>query len=279
MVRKTNRVNRDFDVVVFHDVCHDGITALWAAKQAYPDAEPYPGKYHEEPDYERLAYKRVLVVDFSWKRPTMLKLREVTRDLLVLDHHKTAEKELEGLDFCVFDMGRSGAGLAWDELVGGPRPLLIDYVEDRDLWRFDLPSCREVHYACNSFPLTLEARTVLMARTIESLVVMGEPIVRYHDKLVQSAAKWALRETIDRHNVPSICCPIVELVSDLGHTLAEDEPFAAVWSNLRDGGRQVSLRSCGVRGLDVGEIAAKFGGGGHRNSAGYTDRQYWRSRG
>jgi len=35
-------------------------------------------------------------------------------DVVVLDHHQTAQKALEGLNFAHFDMTKSGAVLAWN---------------------------------------------------------------------------------------------------------------------------------------------------------------------
>lgn len=258
------------DVIVYHDNCHDGITALWVAAQKFPHAEHYPGKYDEAPDLERLMGKHVLIVDFSWKLPEMLQVLGVAASLRVLDHHKTAKADLARLDSSValFDMDRSGAGLAWDELIGGPRLDLVDYVEDRDLWRFKLAGCKEVHAACNSYPLTLEARDQLMARSVSDLAREGEAILRYHDRLVESAAKNATREVIAGYDVPSIACPNPELISDLGHRLCTGEPFAAVWVEKPDGTKSYSLRSTD-EGMDVGEIAKSLGGGGHRNAAGF----------
>lgn len=256
-------------IVVYHDRCHDGITALFVALQHWPDAEPYAGNYDVPPDMERLRGADVAIIDFSWKRPAMLAVKDVARTLLVLDHHKTAEAELAGLDGCVFDMGRSGAGLAWDWLIGGARPRLIDYVEDRDLWRFCLPRCREVHAACNSYPLTLAARTLLMDRDVDALADEGAGILRYHDKLVASIAEQAGTLALGGYTVPAVACPAIELISDVGHTLARGAPFAAMFIDKPDGARQYSLRS-DDNGIDVGAFARSFGGGGHPHAAGFT---------
>lgn len=268
-------------VIIYHDNCHDGITALWCALQRWPRATPYAAKYDVPPDLERLRHQDVVVVDFSWKLKQMLSICSVARNLLVLDHHKTAAAELEGLEHAItvmnkkvrvcFDMERSGAGIAWDVLMGQggvPMPLLVDYVEDRDLWRFKLSNSKEVHAACSTYPLTVEVRDILMNRSIESLVTEGAGILRYHDKLVESAAKHALTESIGGYTVPSISCPTIEIVSDLGNRLAVGHPFAAVWVDRSDGTRSYSLRSTN-EGVDVGEVAKTFGGGGHRNAAGF----------
>jgi oligoribonuclease NrnB/cAMP/cGMP phosphodiesterase (DHH superfamily) len=256
-------------IVVYHDKCHDGITALWVAKQCWPEAEPYAGNYDVPPDLDKLRGADVVIVDFSWKRAALLSVKEVAASLRIIDHHKTSQAELAGIDGCTFDMERSGAGLAWDLLIGGKRPPLIGYVEDRDLWRFRLPECREVHAACNSYPLTLEARDTLMQRDATELATEGRAILRYHDKLVEAAAKLATTMEIGGHTVPALACPVIEMTSDLGHALAKGAPFAVIYTDRPNGSRLHSLRSADD-GMDVSEIAKAFGGGGHKHAAGFT---------
>lgn len=289
--------------IVYHDHCHDGITALWCALQAIPDGVPYPATYSKAVDVEAFRGGRVVFVDFCWPLDVMNAIREVAESVLVIDHHKSALDMMDAAGtgvvmlrgqptwqghiesaqqdswenartqiYCVFDMARSGAGLAWDVLVGRPRPPLIDYVEDRDLWRFALPFSREVHAACGSYPLTLEMRATLVMWPIEKLIQEGDAVLRYHRILVADAAKFALRETIGGHDVPSVSLPLLALGSDVGHILCQGEPFAAYWMERPDGSRYYGLRSAEGVGVDVSEIAKQYGGGGHRHAAGFTRR-------
>jgi hypothetical protein len=103
-------------LVFFHDRCTDGWCAAWLARRRWADAELVPVNYGDSKKdssiIERGSGRHVLVVDFSLPRDDLLKLREIASSLLVLDHHKTAAADLAGLDFCVFDMDRSGVGLA-----------------------------------------------------------------------------------------------------------------------------------------------------------------------
>jgi len=257
------------DVIVYHDCCHDGLTAACVALLRYPFADLFPAGYSNPPDTESLRGKDVLVVDYSWKRDAMLAIANNARSIRVFDHHKTAEAELAGLDFCVFDMQRSGAGITWDELFPEEkRPTLVDYVEDRDLWRFALPNSREVHAACDSYPSTIETRLSLMSTDIDQLASEGRAILRYHEKLVGQALEERPRENIAGYNVPCVALPVISMRSDVAGRLSEGEPFAATYTLRADGSRIFSLRSRGD-GVDVSEVAERFGGGGHKHAAGF----------
>lgn len=256
-------------IIVYHGDCHDGITAAWVCQQRWPGADLYAAMHDVPPEWERLAGRHVVMVDFAWKRPVLEMLARSVASMLILDHHVTTKADLDGFPNTVFDMNRSGAGLAWDVLFPDEdRPELINYVEDRDLWRFSLPGSREIHAACNSYDLTIEDRRLLMAKDVLELLDEGHAILRYHNKLVRSAMRHAKRATIGGYDVPFLVCPSIELISDIGAKLAKGEPFAALELKLADGTSRMSLRSA-PDGLDVGEIAKQLGGGGHKHSAGY----------
>jgi nanoRNase/pAp phosphatase (c-di-AMP/oligoRNAs hydrolase) len=66
--------------------------------------------------------------------------------------------------------------------------------------------------------------------------------------------------------------PVVECgrhcASEIVGELSERRPFAASWQE-RDGAVHYELRSR-AGGLDVSEIARRFGGGEHQHTAGFT---------
>jgi hypothetical protein len=72
--------------------------------------------------------------------------------------------------------------------------------------------------------------------------------------------------TIAGHTVPACNVPYM-WASDAGHIMAQGHPFAACfWID----GKEIafSLRSA-PDGLDVSEIAKRFGGGGHKHAAAF----------
>lgn len=170
--------------------------------------------------------------------------------------------------YAYFDMERSGAGIAWDFFNPGvPRPALVDHVEDRDLWRFALPGTREIQAAVFSFPYTFETWDALAYGDMVKLRTEGEAIERKHHKdVAELVGVCCRRMTIGGYSVPVASLPYT-LVSDAGHLMAQNEPFAACYWDTEDG-RVFGLRSSD-KGMDVSAIAKLYGGGGHAQAAGF----------
>jgi oligoribonuclease NrnB/cAMP/cGMP phosphodiesterase (DHH superfamily) len=255
-------------LVIFHGQCPDGFAAAWACHRLLGDVELFEG-FHGQPPPE-VRDRDVLVLDFAYPRATLLEMHSNAARLRVLDHHKTAADELAGLDFCTFDMERSGAGLAWDVLAppGTTRPWLVDYVEDRDLWRFDLADSLFVNDAIMVEPYTFEAWDALASRELATLVPEGRAIRRKVDAYCRATAANAREVEIDGRAAAIVNAPHVMVSDLLNYIRAERKTEIAIaWWQRADGIHQYSLRSVGD--LDVSAIAKRFGGGGHRNAAGF----------
>jgi hypothetical protein len=257
-------------LVIYHANCIDGFTSAWAVWKKYGDenTEYLPASYGDKvPD---VTGRWVLVVDFSYPRDVMVKMNEQTSGLSVFDHHKTAEAALEGLNFATFDMARSGAGLTWDILHRNARPWLIDFVEDRDLWRWKISKSKEANAwisACKRDSFADWDR--LSATPLADVISNGEAVLAFVDRYVSEMVEQARIIDFEGARVPIVNAPYIN-ISELVGKLAETAPFALGWFQRADGLYAYSLRSRGPDGVDVSEIAKKYGGGGHRNSAGFT---------
>lgn len=170
--------------------------------------------------------------------------------------------------YALFDMERSGAGIAWDFFHPGfARPALVNHVEDRDLWRFALQGTREIQAAVFSYPYEFDVWDALVGARLDFLREQGEAIERKHHKDVAELVGVCKRRlVIAGHDVPVASLPYT-LTSDAGHLMAQGEPFAACYWDTDDA-RCFSLRATDD-GLDVSVIAAQFGGGGHAKAAGF----------
>jgi len=132
-------------IVLYHADCSDGFGAAWAAwKHLGNDASYMPMEYGTAPpSLHRNVH--VYILDFTFPRDVIGDMHDHCKELVIIDHHGTTAKELEGLPYVVFDERKSGAVLAWEYFhPSAPIPELLRYIMDRDLWQFRLPQSREV---------------------------------------------------------------------------------------------------------------------------------------
>ena len=259
-------------LVIYHGNCADGFTSAWCFHHSNPDAYDFhAGVYQQDPP--NVDGRSVFLVDFSYKRPVVEKMLETAAKITLLDHHKTAIDDLKPLLDShaidgIADVNHSGAMLAWQYLFRDREPpQLLKHVEDRDLWRFKLPNTREIQSTVFSYEYSFETWDKLMATKVEELAKEGVAIERKHFKDIKELLTLATRKMrIGGYVVPVANLPYT-MSSDAAHILAKDQPFAGCYY---DGPkyRIFSLRSC-PDGLDVAEIAAQYGGGGHKHASGF----------
>lgn len=227
-----------------------------------------------------LPQSRLIFLDFTFPRAIMNDLAMQHRELLILDHHETAEKDLAGLDeehqnvLMVIDQARSGAMIAWDYFhAPESAPSIFHYVQDYDLWQFKLPYSKEVNESVYSYTQNFKQWDILCKRGLMTLCTEGEALLRYQQKHVATICATPRGVYINKQLVPVVNAPYF-LRNDCCHLLLEtypDAPFAASYSDSGNGDRVWSLRSDDAR-TDVRLVAEELGGGGHRNAAGFRSR-------
>jgi len=202
----------------------------------------------------------------------------------------------------IFDLQKSGARLTWEHFQPTqPVPLALLHIEDQDLWRFALPHTRTFCRALRLQPFKFASWHELVTQTASKesaryreMLVSGEAIEVFFQKEVERLANGYLRmparlrgEPIEalqarRHGqdivtnddlawlaVTGVAINAsVLFASELGNLLAEQNAsFGLIWQMAGDGEVKASLRSKGS--FDVATIATRYGGGGHRNAAGF----------
>lgn len=255
---------------IYHGNCADGFGAAVVVRIALGShaVEFHSGIYQTPPP--DVTEREVILVDFSYKRQVLLEMSKQAKSILILDHHKTAAEDLKDLPdniTAIFDMDRSGAMMAWYYFMPGEDPpQLLRHIQDRDLWRFELPGTREIQACLFSYPYEFEIWERLLNADMEDLRKQGQAIERKHNKDVAELVKVVTRRVdIGGYNVPIANLPYT-LTSDAAHLLAKDEAFAGCYWDTPEG-RVFSLRS--DDDFDVAEIAKQYGGGGHKNASGF----------
>lgn len=256
-------------VIIYHRDA-DGFGAAYAAWKALgPKAGYHSWQYGEPPNLTLCNDKVVYILDFSFSRKEIETIQHISRSLTVLDHHASAKAELEDLPYCHFS-GRSGAVMAWQHFFPDQDvPPLLHYVEDRDLWKFELQHSREVSYGLGSYPFDFKVWDKLIrghTSAVEQLATDGVPIMRHIDINVNRLVAGNKRVvTIDGHKVKAVNCPLYQ--SEIAGKLAENYLFGVVYFDTVNK-RVYSLRS--RTDTDVAEIAVKYGGGGHTKASGFA---------
>jgi len=265
-------------IVLYHSNCPDGFTAAWAIWKSLPSATFIPVSHGEEPPTD-LDNKDVVIVDYCYPREVLLALATKASSLTVLDHHLSSMRLCGDLSFCVFDMNRSGAGMAWDFFhPNHTRPPLVDYVEYRDLgnaftkkehpWDHYL----EIMAALDSYNRDFETwdflnKALLSTQTRAELIAEGKGILRYQKRLVDQLVANADEINIEGYLVKSVNTPV--LMSEVAGRLASSSDlFGAAWYQTNEEVK-FSLRAAKDSNIDVATIASHFGGGGHAKAAGF----------
>ena len=286
---------------IYHGHCDDGFAAAWSVRYAFArtgrgwDAvEFYAGQYQRDPP--DVAGRDVILVDFSYKRPVLLEMAAKARSIVILDHHHTAAQDLFGFSeprpfiewqaegwrspladdgrpevTALFDMGRSGAGMAWDFFNAdlGRRLGFIDYIEDRDLWRKALNGGDEFTIALRSYSQDFETWDRLVLHDgVHALIDEGRSIQRYYRLRVEELKRSAYMATLAGVPLWISNAPYFAASEVAGELAEKGLAFGACYFEVGQGRWAYSLRSRGD--FDVSAIAKQFGGGGHKNAAGFT---------
>lgn len=259
--------------VLYHANCMDGFAAAWVAWKYFGSAiELLPVNYQEP--FPDIWGDKLFILDFSYSREVFYE--EILRRFdwcQILDHHKTAQKELKGISEARFDMTKSGAILAWEYFYPlDPPPLLLEYIQDRDLWQWKLPHSKQVNAALyvlvkkgdfQSFDLLINS-----PNPIPTLINAGEIVLATQNKYVELAVTNSFLSVVGGYEVPTVNSTILQ--SEIGEALClahPDRPFSAIFFDKDLHTRIFSLRSRGD--FDVSEVAKVHLGGGHAQAAGF----------
>lgn len=242
----------------------------------------------------------IQVVDFSLPTDVLARLSSCHPSVFVniLDHHKTAFEaycpdissiepdtvisgKLHGCNF-ILDNSESGASLTYkhfnfndiydEELI--KLPMLIQYVKDYDLWQYKLgDKTRWVNKYLMLQDRTLERWDELLEmfdneESLAAILDCGRELQEAHMMLVTKIARAAEPFTIYGEEGLFCMCPY-ELMSDVGHELATTCGTYGIMVVIDEDKKKGkwSMRSNGD--YDVSKLARFFGGGGHKNAAGF----------
>lgn len=279
----------DKALVIYHANCDDGFGAALAfwkfMAPTYSQVTYHPGVYGEVPppvDKET----SVWILDFSYAPEVMLSMAKNAGNIHVLDHHVSAQRKWnqyfindltatcpENLDV-QFDMSRSGAMMTLDLFAGSDvYNKMFEFLQDRDLWKFENPDTQFFTYYLRSQPMDFEnwngiAQELNDPIWYAGIIRAGANLKEFFDKQCKEIVGTTSREISINGHTGLVCNCTGQFASDVGNILAKASgTFGATYYANSKNEHVFSLRSVGE--YDVSKIASYFGGGGHKNAAGF----------
>ena len=263
-------------VILYHGNCPDGFGGAFAAWKKFGDAAEYiPLSRSKEPPIEACTGANVYFIDFTYNtNEIMEQFAAVAASVTVLDHHEGVREITERVAQHVYDSDRSGASIAWDYFHPEiPRPKLISYLEDDDLFLFRIADTRAVlaYLGLHAFTFEFWDETMQLLEdpaTAETLLTKARIYGECFEKLAElSVANAKMIEFEGYQCAFANAHPYNPIKSLVGNLLARKFPPLALVVSAHPEGYGVSIRGDGS--VNVAKIAEKYGGNGHPSSAGF----------
>jgi oligoribonuclease NrnB/cAMP/cGMP phosphodiesterase (DHH superfamily) len=302
-------------LVAFHASCPDGYGAA-SAFAHNPNTKFFPVRFNNpNPEFWNALEAehgtcRVYVLDFCFPRAEMERIASMCEFMTWIDHHESAMHDemphwFNGTDAdvpmrpsnveVIFDLAHSGAYLAYMyqfrqygfDMDSSVVPELIRYIEDRDLWRLQLPNSRAVNaglfdHMCGfhsgfssrfrtTHEVCLALHELAMHPTqsdINSIRAAGEVICRKIDSIASRAFANRVVFRIGNHSVFGAFS--TEHVSDCGDLIAErtNAPAVVLSPLAKEMSWIVHIRSYEGLNTTAKDLALCLGGGGQKHAAG-----------
>jgi nanoRNase/pAp phosphatase (c-di-AMP/oligoRNAs hydrolase) len=257
----------------------DGMASAWVAHRKFNDSAEYIAADDRInlPEYvikhEDLANVEIYILDFSYPREVLLELEKKVKKLVILDHHFSAKDAVEAVKLHVYSVEDSGCKITWKYFFPDEKiPVIINYVSARDTWSNDMPEMEAIsNYIYRTEKPSIEYvqqvyEELEKENSIERLAPLGKILYEYRESLVKKYIGLAEKIQFANYEVYAVNAPS-DLKSDLGNALAKLTNTFGIVYYYKEGAWRISLRS--VPDFDVSEIAQRFGGGGHKNSAAF----------
>jgi len=245
--------------IIYHGNCPDGFGGAWAAWKKFGDQADYIPANHTDP-IPKIDSKEIYFIDFIYKSFNAVDFPD--KKITVIDHHITNESLVKTFINNSFDIGQSGAVLAWKYFFPGKAvPKLLQHVEDVDLWKFNLPNTKEISSFLMLFDFDFSIWDKISSDLetdsgLNNAIFQGETILKYEANAIKRAIEnYAQEVEFEGYKTLVVNHPNF-LASQLGHALVvKMPPIGIVWSQRNMGKNVFSLRSDGtVKNTAVADI-------------------------
>lgn len=274
--RKNSRNPEKNILVLYHGGCNDGFGGAWSAWKKFGNKAEYVGM-HRNDTFEAPKGKEIYFIDYLFPEEIIKEYIAKNKRVTAIDHHISMKSSAALTYAPSFSLDNSGSVLAWKYFHPNKKvPLLLRYIEDRDLWKFKMPKAKEILagtnfseenvYTFKGFGKLVEnfEKPQFRKKCIED----GKIVKSVFDGINKKIATYAEEVVLDGQKCFAVNSPHM-FASEVGNLLvlkSKKIGIAIVWY-MEGGYLRVSMRSRGK--YDVSKIAEKYGGGGHKHAAGF----------
>lgn len=276
------------NILFYHKDCTDGFGAAYSFWKKFGKTMKYiPISHYELFEDIDVTNKNVYFADIAPVHPpSIMKVNEmakIAKSIVILDHHKTAFEFYKDKPYFIYNVNKSGAKLAWEYNFPNQKSFLIDCIEDRDIWKWQIENSKYILNVLDVFSFSFEEWLNFERRlyndkenNYSSIINEGILIQRNNEKNMERIEKNAHELSIRGTKCIAVNSPVFK--SEIGMRLADkyfgEYDYVAIYSYSNNNEIVFSLRSKNdlpsEEIFDVTKVASIFGGGGHKTAAGFT---------
>lgn len=261
--------------IVYHGADLDGKCSAAIVLKALgkKDVELIPYNYGEFP-FEKIEIgEKVVVVDCSLD---FEKLFEYTTNIIWIDHHVTAIDKYDGLELKgLRRVGTAACELTWEYFMDDSEmPEVVKYLGDYDVWKFALGEPTKIlqtglrlydtEPTSDNWDQWLDEDYSLFDEIND-----GKIALKYRDNYWKDIAKNSFFTTFEGYKC--VACNASNVSSQLFDSVEGDYDIMIPFSFNGDEWK-LSLYTT-KDNIHIGNIATKYGGGGHKGAAGFSCKE------
>jgi oligoribonuclease NrnB/cAMP/cGMP phosphodiesterase (DHH superfamily) len=217
----------------------------------------------------------IIIVDFSFKPELMERVLQITKNVIWIDHHKTAMEYKYPIDlYGIRDIKFSGCELTWKYFFSDEEmPWAVRYVGDYDIWAHKYKESNYFHEAMKARDThpTSQLWKILFNNDLESQATLnditqdGKICCDYRDRLCEEYVKsFGFEIVFESHK-----CLAVGLYLFGSKTFGDKIKQYDMGITFEYNGKNWIIGLYSEK-IDTSVIAKKYGGGGHTGASGFV---------
>jgi hypothetical protein len=250
--------------------------------------------------------EHVIIVDFSFEPDELRRIYRKTRNVVWIDHHKSAIEKYNDFDIDILGLrvdGIAGCELTWffyfcpenrrrimaipdknlwkDEIrkVCNKAHWFTKFVGDWDVWKFEFCETEAFITGLDCFgdigPFSNIWEQLYRTDKCQYIIEKGETCIEYRNSLAKRCLESAFESTIDGYRV--LCMNQNDAVCNSKWFLGKIKEYDMICGFSYNGDQWLySLyadQSKIDQGIDCSAVCAKRGGGGHKGAAGFQSKE------